>query len=78
MSETTKIRPEFQAHRMNEHGRQLANAVSEVFTEALNKLDGLLGGHQSRERSHVVTKLQEAAFWARRGVAVQLSNQQPK
>jgi hypothetical protein len=78
MPENIAIRPEFQAFRLNDHGKQLAHAASEIFTEALNKLDGLLGDQQGRERALMVTTLQQAAFWARRALSVQPSNQQPK
>lgn len=62
------IRSEFQVHMLNDRGVELANAIAEVFSSALDTLDKIVP--PGRERSLVVTKLQEAAFWAKRGVAV--------
>lgn len=63
------IREEFNVHILNPEGIAAARAVAEVFSEALTKLDALgLGG---RERALVVTNLQQAGFWAKRGVATQ-------
>ncbi len=71
------IRPEFQAFRLNTHGARLASNVSEILSETLTKLEALMGGRQSRESSLVITHLQTAAFWARRGISLQSSNQEP-
>lgn len=62
------IRSEFQVHMLNERGVEVASAIAEVFSATLDTIDKLVP--PGRERSLVVTKLQEAAFWAKRGVAV--------
>lgn len=62
------IRPEFNVHILNQAGIDAARAVAEVFSEALTKLEaqGLTG----RELALVVTNLQQAGFWAKRGIAM--------
>lgn len=62
------IRSEFQVHMLNEEGVKQASAIAEVFSATLDTLDKLIPA--GRERSLVVTKLQEAAFWAKRGIAI--------
>lgn len=69
----TKIRSEFQVHMLNEQGIARASALGEVFSDALNKIEALVPA--GRERAIVITHLQEASFFAKRGVATQKENQ---
>lgn len=62
------IRSEFQVHMLNEAGVERANGIAEIFSSTLDAIDKIVP--PGRERSLVVTKLQEAAFWAKRGVAI--------
>lgn len=67
------MRQEFQVHRLNEVGLQKAEMLGEAFSILLETVDALVP--QGRERSLVVTKLQEASYWAKRAIAVQPDNQ---
>lgn len=62
------IRSEFNVHLLNPEGISAARKVAEVFSTALDSLEAL--GLEGRERALTVTALQEAGFWAKRGVAV--------
>jgi hypothetical protein len=64
---------EFKVHLLNEYGLAKAADVAHVFSEALRFLDALIP--QGRERALVVTKMQEACFFAKRAVALQPDNQ---
>lgn len=65
---------EFKVHRLNEQGLQRATEIARAFDACLAALDKVLP--QGRERALVVTKLQEANFWAKRGIAIDPANQQ--
>lgn len=65
----SNIREEFNVHILNEEGIAAARAVAEIFSDALNHLEAL--GLDGREKALVVTNLQTAGFWAKRGVATQ-------
>ncbi len=67
------IRPEFGVHMLNEAGVEKARSLAEAFSVLLETVDILVPA--SRERSIVVTKLQEACFYAKRGIAVLPENQ---
>lgn len=67
------IRNEFQVHILNDDGVAKAKAIAEIYTTALDALDKLVP--DSRERSLMVTTMQESAFWAKRGIAVDPNNQ---
>lgn len=69
------MRNEFQVHILNDEGIAKAQKLGEVFSDALNEIEKLVP--QGRERSIVVTKLQEASFFAKRGIAVDPANQKP-
>lgn len=76
----SNIRPEFEHHELNEKGKSEAKAVAEIFSWALDKLMalgvvGAPGNTRSREGSLVITKMQEAAFFAKRHVALDPNNQ---
>ncbi len=68
-------RPEFKVHKLNAEGLAKAELLAGVFSDALNSIDQLLPA-QSREKSLVVTKLQEACFFAKRGIALDPKNQE--
>lgn len=70
------IRSEFQVHILNEQGIAKARELGEVFTDALNKIESLVP--PGRERALVITKLQEASFFAKRGIAAVAENQVAK
>lgn len=72
MDET--IRPEFRYHSLNQTGIDACTKIREGFTALLNLVEATAPA--SRERSLVVTKLQEACNWAVRSVAVQPANQE--
>lgn len=64
-----RIRPEFALMTdvdLMPTGYQTVEKISELYTEALNTLEGLIP--PGRERSLAITKLQEAHYWAVRGV----------
>lgn len=67
------MRTEFQVHILNEAGVVKATALGEIFSTALDQIEALVPA--GRERALVVTKLQEASFFAKRGIAVNPDNQ---
>lgn len=71
----SNVRTEFQVHILNEQGLSKARELGEAFTEALDKIEALVP--PGRERALVITKLQEASFFAKRGIAVVTENQAP-
>lgn len=68
------VKNEFQVHKLNEAGLAKATQLAEDFSELLAKIEEKCP--PSRERSLVVTKLQEASFWAKRSIAVLPDNQE--
>lgn len=66
-------RSEFQVHLLNDAGIAKANALAEVFSATLDTIEKLVPA--GRERSLVITKLQEASYWAKRGIAIDPANQ---
>jgi len=66
-------RSEFQVHLLNETGLAKAKALGDVFSEALDKIEAIVP--PGRDRSLVITKLQEASFFAKRGIATLTENQ---
>lgn len=67
------IRPEFKYHQLNDAGVEACNKIREGFTSLLGLVEATIPA--GRERSLVVTKLQEACSWAVRGAATQPQNQ---
>lgn len=65
---------EFKVHRLNAAGMAKAQLLAEAFEEALTKINAIVPA--SRELSLVVTKLQEASFFAKRAVALHPFNQE--
>ena len=70
------IRSEFSVHMLNEEGKEKARAIAAEFSTLLDRLEALCGPG-SREMALTKTHLQDAAFWAKRAMAVQLVNQAP-
>jgi hypothetical protein len=60
-------RQEFQIHLLNETGLAKANALGDILSDALDKIEAIVPA--GRDRSLVITKLQEAGFFAKRGMA---------
>jgi hypothetical protein len=67
------MRQEFQVHMLNDDGVDKASQLGEIFSTALTEIEKLVP--KSRELSLVVTHLQDASFWAKRGIAVDPANQ---
>lgn len=70
------IRNEFDVHMLNDAGIAKARAIAETFSSALTDLESQCGA-DGREMAVVRTKLQEAAFFAKRAMAVRAENQKP-
>jgi hypothetical protein len=67
------MRTEFQVHLLNSSGIAKAIQLGELFSEFLDHLEKIVP--PGRERSLVVTKIQEASFFAKRGIALLPENQ---
>lgn len=68
------IRPEFKSHMLNDAGKAKATELAVRFTTLLEKIEQL--GVTGRELAIVKTKLEEASFFAKKGVASLLENQE--
>jgi len=68
------IRPEFDVHILNPEGISRARRIAQSFSGLLDELEHLCGT-DGREMAIVRTKLQEAAFYAKRAMAVRPENQ---
>jgi len=75
MDEMTKTRDEFKVHLLNPTGIAKATELSDIFSDALTRIESLVPA--GRERALVVTKLQEACFFAKRGIALDSANTSP-
>jgi len=60
-------RDEFSVHRLNEEGLKQAGRLADAFSTLLDQVEAGLPPH---ERALVITRLQEACFFAKRGVAL--------
>lgn len=67
------IRQEFQVHLLNETGISKAAQLGCIFSEALEKIEAIVPA--GRERALIITKLQEASFFAKRAIATIPENQ---
>lgn len=65
----------FDVHMLNDDGKRAACRIAVDFTELLRSLEETCG-KDGREMAVVRTKLQEAAFFAKRAMAVQPKYQQ--
>lgn len=68
------IRPEFAVQMLNAAGKRKALDLAEVFSEALEQIEFL--GVTGRELALVKTKLEEASYFAKRGIASLPENQE--
>lgn len=66
--------PEFVGHRLNADGEAKAQVIRQAMSYAMQVVEGCCPT-PSRERSIVVTKLQEAAMFACRAVCLDVANQ---
>jgi hypothetical protein len=71
---TPKIRPEFDVHILNPAGIASARDIASGFSILLNDLEAICG-KDGREMALVRTHLQEAAFFAKRAMAMRPENQ---
>jgi hypothetical protein len=67
------LNPEFEVHMLNERGIERALNIAADFDLLLNSLAEVLP--KGRELSIVKTKLEEACFFAKKGMANQPENQ---
>lgn len=63
------IDPLFKVHRLNEDGMKRAEEIAATFNDCLNRLRGMCA--EGREFAIVKTKLEEAAFFAKKAMANQ-------
>lgn len=68
------IRPEFSYHTLNAQGIGECNSIRAAFSTLLSEVEATIPA--SRERSLVVTKLQEACRWAVTAAAQKPANQE--
>lgn len=67
------MRDEFKVHVLNDEGLAKAQVLANLFSEMLDTIDRMIPA--GRERALVATKMQEAAFFAKRGIALDPNNQ---
>ena len=70
------MKPEFAVHMLNEDGKLKAGIIADAFSELLNVLEAQC--MTGRELSIVKTKLEEACFFAKKAMAINLANQEIK
>lgn len=68
------IRPEFQVHMLSELGKARAKDIACAFSDLLDRLEAQ--GITGRDMALVKTKLEEACFVAKRGMASLPENQE--
>jgi hypothetical protein len=68
------IREEFDVHVLNHDGIQKARDIASCFSILLNDTEAICG-KEGREMALVRTHLQQAAFFAKRAMAVRPENQ---
>lgn len=66
--------PEFAVHMLNEQGKVKARQIQQTFDICLNRLTELC--MDGRSMSLVRTKLEEACFFAKKAMAINLGNQE--
>ncbi len=59
----------FEVHRLNDDGMKCAEEIAAAFNDCLSRLRGLCA--EGREFSLVKTKLEEAAFFAKKAMSTQ-------
>lgn len=68
-------RDEFAVHMLNDQGKQKAAQIADSLSVCLDNLESIVGS-SGREMAIVRTKMEEASFFAKKGMAVQPGNQQ--
>lgn len=68
----------FDFHKLNENGQNKAKAIAESFDNLLTEIEPLVSGGGVRELAIVRTKLEEACFYAKKAMALNANNQEPK
>lgn len=68
------MHPQFTVHMLNAQGKERAKALATWFDELLTLVEGLVP--EGRELSIVRTKLEEASFFAKKGMAINPENQE--
>lgn len=71
--QTPKKNPEFAVHMLNDEGKQKAAAIQQAFDVCLNTLTDVCT--TGRELAVCKTKLEEACFFAKKAMAINLGNQ---
>jgi hypothetical protein len=69
------MRPEFKVHMLNASGKAKARGIAENFSALLDAVEA--AGCTGRDLALVKTKLEEACFCAKRGMASLPENQEP-
>jgi hypothetical protein len=67
-------RDEFAVHMLNTQGKEKATDIADTFSVLLDGLEHICGT-DGREMSIVRTKLEEAAFFAKKAMAKRAENQ---
>lgn len=68
-------RPEFEVHKLNQVGQENAKDIGFLFTEFMDKLEAYTSA-SPRHNALVKTKLEEACFFAKKAMALNLDNQE--
>lgn len=71
----TIMHPAFTVHMLNDIGKAKANELASLFNKLLEDIEHIIPGG-SREKSIVITKLEEASFFAKKAMASLTENQQ--
>lgn len=72
--QTPKKNGEFAVHMLNDEGKQKAARIQELFDYCLNGLEEVC--MEGRHLAVCKTKLEEACFFAKKAMAINLNNQQ--
>ena len=72
--QTPKKNAEFAVHMLNDEGKQKAARIQQAFDVCLNTLTDVCT--TGRELAVCKTKLEEACFFAKKAMAINLGNQQ--
>lgn len=65
----TKMRREFEVHKLNEAGIEAAEELAQDFENFLELIESSLGDDEPRLLAIVRTKLEEACFFAKKALA---------
>jgi len=66
--------PEFEVHRLNQRGLENADSIATWFDTVLEEIKGIVP--EGRQLSLVKTHLEQACFYAKKGMAQQSANQE--